>query len=388
MQRILILTHEFPPYFGGIATVAQGFASGAAALGHDTHVLAPDHDEDTRDWDAAQPYFISRFSGSTCSLVSVDRLVKFTARCGRELARCRADIVHAVDPPAQMALTALSHLRIARRYFFTLHGSELLRYRDDPLPRIWMRFGFKRVTGASVVSRKVLEFLLSEFDVDGERFFVSHPGIAPRWLLTPPAERRSVRARWGVRADDLVLLTVARCVPEKGHGWVLDGLANLPGPARQRLVYVVAGQGPPDYAQSLVAQARSTSVRLVLLGGVTDDELVKIYDAADVFIMLSKERSKRLEGFGLVYLEAAARRLPSIACATGGVPEAVLDGETGILLPHEPAAAQVGRAIERLANDRDLRVAMGHRAKLRTENFTWRGSAAEVYGRFSDALSD
>lgn len=386
MQRILILTHEFPPYFGGIATVAQGLASGAAALGYDTHVLAPSHHGETRDWDAAQPYSISRFRGGTCSLVSVDKLLRFTARTGRELAQRKAAIIHAVDPPAQMALTALSHLRLVRRYFFTVHGSELLRYRDDPLPRFWMRGAFKRVTAASVVSRTVMESLLEDFDVDERKLFVSHPGIAPRLLLTPVSDRTSVRARWGIRDDKVVLLTVARCVPEKGHESVIDGMARLPRPLRERTVYVVVGQGPEDYVRSLAARARSDSVGLLLLGGVADDELLEIYDAADVFIMLSMKRPKRLEGFGIVYLEAAARRLPSIACATGGVPEAVRDGETGILLPDRPTAEQVAEAITRFARDPDLRLAMGRRAKERADGFTWRRNAAEIYERFSLGL--
>lgn len=386
MQSLLILTHEFPPYLGGIATVAQGLATGAAALGYDTHVLAPAYDGETEAWDAEQPYSIARFPGASCSLVSIDKLLRFTARVRRELARRDAEIVHAVDPPAQMALTALSRPRLARRYFFTVHGSELLRYRDDPLPRFWMRGAFKKVTAGSVVSREVLELLLDEFeDADEERFFVSHPGIAPRWLATPACDRASVRARWSVSDDDLVLLTVARRVPEKGHTWVIDGLARLPSPLRQRTLYVVVGPGPEDYARTLADRARSGAVRLLMLGGLADDSLVEVYDAADVFVMLSRQHPKRLEGFGLVYLEAAARGVPAIASATGGVAEAVLDGETGILVPDQPTGDQVASAIVRLARDTELRSALGRRARERAESFTWRSCAADVYERFSRA---
>ncbi len=388
MEKILILTHEYPPFQGGIATVAHGLAAGAAGLGYETHVLAPDYHGDTTDWDRVQPWRIARFPGATCSVVSLDKLTKFTATCRREIKLRRPDIVHAVDAPSQMALTALSKVRMARRYFFTVIGSELLRYRNDLMPRLWMRNAFRRVTGVAAISCRVLDYLVANFNVPRDRAFVSYPGIHPRWLEATATDRMTARQRWGLGGDDIVLLTVGRRVPDKGHRRVIEGLATLPAPLRQRLVYVVVGSGPEDYARALGDMATSAAVRLQLLGRISDEELTEAYDAADVFVMLSEESPKRLEGLGLVYIEAAARGLPSIGRDTGGVTEAVLDGKTGIVLPGQPTAEQVASALTTMAEDRELRDAMGERAKEFAAAFTWRRHAAEVYQRFASALGE
>ncbi len=386
MHRILILTHEFPPFHGGIATVAHGLASGAAAIGHEARVLAPAYHGNTAEWDAAQPYEVSRFPGATCSVLSLDKLAKFTARCRREIRLRKPDIVHAVDPPAQMALTALSRMRLVRTYFFTVYGTELLRYHNDLSPRLWMFRAFRRVACTSAISRSVREILINTFKVREDTVFVSYPGVGPRWFETPSTDRAQVRARWEVSPDETVVLTVARRVPDKGHQRVIEGLSLLPASLRRRLVYVVVGGGPEDYARDLRAKAESGSVRLLMLGALGDDELVEACDAADLFIQLSQETPSRLEGLGLVYLEAATRGVPSIACDTGGVAEAVRHGDTGIVLPYYPTAEQVAEALISLAGEDGVRAEMGRRAREFAATFTWRRSAEEVYTRFAQAL--
>jgi glycosyltransferase involved in cell wall biosynthesis len=386
MARILILTHEHFPFRGGIAAVAHGLAVGAAELGHEVHVLAPGYGGGTSDWDVAQPYEVHRFPGSTCSILSLDKLTKFAARCRGAARRLNPDIVHAVDPAGQMALAALGKLRLLREYFFTAIGTELLRYRRELFPRVWMRGAFSRVTGVSAISRHVYERLVGDYGVPPTDVFVSYPGIDPRWFDVPRADRARVRGNWGVRDDDFVVITAARRVPEKGHDRVISGLAKLPPALRERVAYVIVGSGPEAYARSLAERAESESVRLVLLGGTSDRDLIEACDAADVFVMLSRQTPTRLEGFGLVYLEAGARGLPSIGCDTGGVSEAIRDGATGRVLPPDPPAERVAEALANMLADDGLRAAMGTRAWEFTRGFTWRRNAEEVYGRFAEML--
>lgn len=386
MDRILIVSHEFPPFLGGIGSLAHGLAVGAAAMGYDTHVLAPAYDADTSGWDADQPYGVSRFGGSTCSILSLDKLTRFSLRCRREIKLRRPRVIHGVDPAAQMALTALARLRLVREYFWTNSGSELLRYRDEGFPRAWMRNAFRKVTAVSTISRAVYEILVRDFDIEEGKAFVSHPGIAPMWFETRKANVAEARKRWGAATDDMVLLTVGRRVRDKGHQRVIEGLGELPADLRQRVVYWIVGGGQAEYARTLADAAISRSVRLRLLGTLADSDLMAAYDAADLYVMLSRATSKRLEGFGLVYLEAAARGLPSLACATGGVSEAVRDGNTGLLLPYYPSAAQVAHAVDHLLRAERVRQEMGGRAREFASTFTWTRNAAEVYGNFLKAL--
>lgn len=381
MPRILLLTYEFAPFRGGIGRVAEGLAEGAVACGLEPVVLAPDYDADQTAADATRSYPVQRFRGAFCSIVSPRRVLRFAALCRRAIRDTSPDLVHGVDPPAQMALTALSRVGLGARYVLTVHGTEILRYAAEPLPRLWMRNGFARADALCAVSHHVRDRLHAEFDVPRERSFVAHPGIAPIWHDTPAGDRAAIRAGLGVDDDAFVVLTIARVVREKGQDRVITGLARAPAQLRQRCVYVVAGTGPDAYAAELDEAARAVGVRLVRTGALPDAGMVGLCEAADVFAMLSRHTPKRLEGLGLTYLEAGARGLPSVACDTGGVAEAVLDDRTGVLLPPLATADQVADAVTRLAGDDALRHRLGAQARAHAAAFTYERHARDVYTR-------
>lgn len=386
MPRILLLTYEFSPFRGGIGNVAEGLAEGAEALGHEPVVFAPDYHGDRSSEDGERPYRVVRFPGDFCSIVSLPRLVRFVRLCRSAIATLRPDVVHGVDPPAQMALTALSRLRLVSRYLLTVHGTELLRYRSEPMPRLWMAGGLRRATAVCAVSRAVHERLHRDFRVPPDRTFVSSPGIADAWFRTPGGDRDALRATWGAGAGDVVVLTVARRVFEKGQDRVVDALALLSEAERRHTLYVVAGTGPEGYADELRARAQEGGVRLVLLGPVPEAELVGACDAADLFAMLSRDTPKRLEGLGLTYLEAGARGLPSLACDVGGVSDAVRNGESGIVLDADAGPEDVAAAVRGLVADPDLLKRLGRGAAEHARSFTRVRHASEVYGRFEETL--
>lgn len=379
-MRILLLCYEFAPFRGGIGRVVEGLAQGAATHGLEPVVYAPDYGKDRHPEDRDRPYRVIRFPGDFCSIVSQRRLFHFSRRVRSAVDRVSPDLVHGVDPPAQMALTALSWAGFpVAPYIFTVHGTELLRYRTELIPRLWMRSAFLRAERVSVVSRAVEELLHRDFRVDPDTTTVDHPSIGDPWHTEPRAARPDRREAWGAAPDDRVVLTVARRVREKGHDRVVEGLATLPAELRRRCLYVVAGTGPEAWARRLHAAAAEAGVRLHLLGPVPDDELVSVYDTADLFVMLSRTTPTRLEGFGLTYLEAGARGLPSLACAVGGVPEAVLHGETGWVLPADAGPPAVGAALARLLEDGELRRRLGEAAHQRSRHFTHARYASDVY---------
>jgi phosphatidylinositol alpha-1,6-mannosyltransferase len=382
LARILALTFEFPPARGGIGAVAHGLATGAAGLGHDVHVLAPDYGRDHAPEDGKLPFTVRRFPGSFCSILSTDGIIRHTERVRRAITAGRPDVIHAIDPPSQMALAMLARLRLVRRHFFTIHGTELLRFRREAFPRLWMRGAMRRATAISAVSRAVRDMLLASFPADPDTTFVAWPGIADWWFRTPGSDRRSTRESWGIRPDDVVLLTLARRVREKGHLDVIEALARLALETRRRVVYVIAGGGRAEYGQEIERAAVRGEVRTVLLGELADSDAVAAMDAADAFIMLSRETSRRLEGLGLAFVEAGARVIPSVARDTGGVRDAVLEGETGLLLPAASGADDTAAALERLITDPGLRARLGAGAARHAAAFTLERHAREVYERF------
>lgn len=387
LQRIALLTHEFAPFRGGIGRVAEGLARGAVEGGRDPVVLAPDYGG-ASERDEDRPYRIVRFPGRHCSIVSQRKLMRYARQLHGLLGPLEPELIHAVCPASQMALTALSWFgALPAPHAFTVHGTELIRYRDELVPRLWMRRAFRRTVGIAVVSRAVESLLHDSFRVPDGRSFVSHPGIDPVWHTEAPTDREQMRRSVGAGPDDFVVLTVARRVPEKGHDRVIQGLAGLSADRRGRLLYVVAGTGPDDWAMEIETLARASGVRLHLTGKVPDIELVRLCDAADLFAMLSRRTATRLEGFGLTYLEAGRRGCPSLACDTGGVSEAVLDGETGILLPEDASAERVTRAIVRFLDDPAFRERAGGAARRWAADFTYRRHAREVFDTLGGRLS-
>ena len=149
---------------------------------------------------------------------------------------------------------------------------------------------------------------------------------------------------------------------------------------RARLEYwLVGSHGKEGYEPALQAAAAEAGFPVKFLGDVPDDQLGPIYAQADIFAMTSMPHKLSVEGFGLVYLEAGAHSLPVIAHAIGGVPEAVADGETGLLVsPDDPAALTA--AFARLISDPVLRRRLGEAGRSRALARSWRDAALTLFG--------
>jgi glycosyltransferase involved in cell wall biosynthesis len=177
-------------------------------------------------------------------------------------------------------------------------------------------------------------------------------GVRPPTSLPPRAD---ARARMGLPPGTFVIVTHARLVPHKGIADLVEAVTLLPDPLGT-LRLMVAGDGPERAALTALAAAR-LGTRAIFTGHLA--ETADLYAAADVFALPT-----RLEGFGLVFVEAAFHGVPSIGTATGGVPDAVRDGETGLLVPPGDIAA-LAAAIQRLRDDPAMRARLGAAARVR-----------------------
>jgi len=114
---------------------------------------------------------------------------------------------------------------------------------------------------------------------------------------------------------------------------VIHALKALPATQRASLEYwLVGAHGKENYDKLLAAAAADAGFPVKFIGDIPDDQLGATYAQADIFAMTSMPHRHSVEGFGLVYLEAGAHGLPIVAHAIGGVPEAVVDGVTGLLV--------------------------------------------------------
>ena len=153
-------------------------------------------------------------------------------------------------------------------------------------------------------------------------------------------------------------MSVSRLVPRKGMDVLIDAAALLAGRFPD-LTVAIAGRGRD--AERLAGRVAELGAPVRLLGGVSDEDLPRLVGAADVFAMLCRNRWLGLEqeGFGIVFLEAAAAGVPQVAGASGGAAEAVEDGVTGVLVRRPTEAGDVARAIGGLLDDPAGRARMG-----------------------------
>jgi phosphatidyl-myo-inositol dimannoside synthase len=374
--NILLLTSEFAPATGGIGTYAREIAAAASALGADVTVIAPDYFQDTTTLDHALPFEIRRFHGGLHSMRQLPSKIRLARRLVG--AKCY-DLVHAADWPFFMPV-ALSRRLTQARILMTVHGTEI-NETQTALKRLAIRttgvFGPR--TNIAANSQYTRELFRQRFAIDAPRVRAISLGVSSFWF-GPRNRRAATRAAFGIAADRIVMVTVARITRRKGHSATLAALSMLPRALGERLTWLIIGpDGEDDYVKHLRRIVASTDCDIRFLGTMSDEHIRDIYGAADFFCLTGvADPSGRVEGFGLVYLEAAACGLPSVATAVGGVPDAVLGDETGLLVP--PSAEDIARAIAELAENTDTRSVLAAGASAHARALSWERCAAETYG--------
>ena len=375
-MNILMLTSEFAPATGGVGTYAGEIASAATRLGARVTVVAPDYAQATAANDTSLPFEVVRFRGGLHSMRDLPAKIMLAHS---KVRGDRYDVVHAADWPFFIPL-ALSRWRTQARVVMTVHGTEI-NETQTPLKRLAIRsagvFGPRtRVVANSSYTQSLFR---ERFAVDARRVSAVRLGVSDFWF-GPRRPRAAVREAYRLAPDRLVIVTVARLTHRKGHHLTLSALSALPDDLRQRITWLVIGpDGEADHVAALRRQVDAVDVDVRLLGALPNEVIRDIYGAADMFCLTGlPESSGRVEGFGLVYLEAAASGLPSVATAVGGVPDAVLADETGILVP--PDVESISNAVAHLARDQELRAILAAGASVHARNLSWERCAAATYG--------
>jgi phosphatidylinositol alpha-1,6-mannosyltransferase len=179
-------------------------------------------------------------------------------------------------------------------------------------------------------------------------------------------ERTRARSDLGLPVDGPLVVSVSRLVPRKGMDVLIDAAGQLSERVPD-LTVAIAGRGRD--AERLAGRVAEVGAPVRLLGGLSDDDLPRLVGSADVFAMLCRSRWLGLEqeGFGIVFLEAAAAGVPQVAGASGGAGEAVEDGVTGVVVRRPTEAGDVAWAIGGLLGDPERARSMGEAARRRAE---------------------
>jgi phosphatidylinositol alpha-1,6-mannosyltransferase len=356
----LLVTNDFPPKVGGIQAYLWELWRRMDPASYS--VLTASSHPDAARFDAEQAGNGVRIDRVRASVLlpapgTVRRIVG--------LARERGASLVVLDPALPLGLMGPALDRLP--YAVVLHGAEVTA--PGRLP------GSRQLLAATLAWARLAVCAGNYPAAAAQRAAGSHmcpveevpPGVdTERFRTLPAAARHKARASFGLPPVGPLVVSVSRLVPRKGMDVLVEAAAALVA-SFPSLTVAIAGEGRDRARIDRLVRTSGAPVRL--LGGVPDERLPDLYAAADIFVMACRDRWFGLEqeGFGIVFLEAAACGVPQIAGRSGGAVDAVVHGETGLVVDDPSDPGQVAAALRRLLTDDALRRRMGRAARRRAE---------------------
>ncbi|MEJ7582775.1 MAG: glycosyltransferase family 4 protein [Acidimicrobiales bacterium] len=370
-MKHLLVTNDFPPKHGGIQSYLWELWR---RLPPDEVTVLTTAFPGAREWDSTQPYRIVRSAGRV--LLPTPALVRTVDALATEVG---AELVM-LDPALPVGLIGP---RLERPYGVVLHGAEVTMPARAPISRRLLRqvlIGARTVIAAGGYPADEGERAAGR----GLPVTLVPPGVdTGRFVPLGATARADVRRRHGLPAEGPLIVSVSRLVPRKGMDVLIEASARLRRRHPAHLVAIIGGGRDRRRLQRLIAD---TGAPVRLLGRLPDADLPGIYGCGDVFAMLCRNRWLGLEqeGFGIVFLEAAAAGVPQVAGNSGGSAEAVVHDETGLVMDRPEDVAAVSAALDSMLSDPERRRQMSTSGRDRAER---EFSYDVLAGRLQAALS-
>jgi phosphatidyl-myo-inositol dimannoside synthase len=371
-MQLFLISQDYPPDVGGIQTYAWEIASQLSERMDELTVIAPNA--------SSAPGVDEKLSGQTIRISTrPDLLVlPLLLRLPILAAKLKPDVsFHAQWQTAPAAILSRRLTGYPRKIAVAAHGRELL---FNPLSGS-MSDVYDRARRAVIRSADALlpvscytAGLLEDLGAERARIHVVNNGTDPDRFQ--PVDASQIRRDMQIE-DRRVVLTVTRLVGRKGVDTVINALPRVVE-QHPSLTYLIVGDGPERLRLEALARDVAPGADIRFLGRVPYDQLPAYYSAADVAVMPSRNEEPDVEGFGIVFLEANACGCPVIGTTSGGIPDAVIDGETGLLVPPDDPVA-LAAAISKLMYDEDMRLRLGKNGRRRVVNAaTWTHAAGRV----------
>lgn len=360
-MKILLYSHEFLPFAGGIATYCYELACGLSETGHEVTVIA----RKTRPWALHRERF--RVEWIEPHDLPAVLMLRAMRRFYSVVVRVKPAAI-IVNDRVSLTVTSMCHsLGLRNNVIPVVHGfgSSHMRVRTsrNPLKRIldWQikRFYRSRDLVICVSSHMRSMFLSSGLSTSRQRVVVVHNGIKNRF----DREAHSghvVRRRLAISSSATVLLTLARLARIKGQDVIIKALPRVIEKHSDDIVYICAGKGPYGKVLAALAVEYGVAGHVIFPGQVPNDESkYAYYDACDLFVMPS-----RFEAFGLSFVEAWHAAKPVLGGNRGGPTEIIEDGVDGVIVEPDDVITVADSIVQLIQNPERLEE-MGRRGHVK-----------------------
>ncbi|MCA0444681.1 MAG: glycosyltransferase family 4 protein [Bacteroidetes bacterium] len=374
-RKITILSEDFPPYPGGIAQWAAGIGKGLVSAGNEVTVLFRPRPElaefDQEKW----PFRTLPIEGKNWKRFRT----WISKRAVKNLlaTETKPDLIIATTWNMARGIVSLckdNNIPL----ILVVHGLEVTR----PMPflkKLWLKHTLNKVTQIVAVSQFTKDQIDDKYRLPEGKVVVLPNGVDVADFF-PVSDVTVLQNRHHTEGKK-VILTFARVIERKGHDVVIKSLPKVKT-VFPDLVYLVCGKGDAEYISKLKTLAKELGVEddVVFTGFVDPKEKNLYYNLCDVYIMPSREINGDTEGFGITYLEANACEKPVIGGNSGGVADAIIQGETGFLVDPLDVKEIEGRLLELLGKP-ELAMKIGKQGRERIlKSLTWEAVAKRLTG--------
>ena len=356
-MKVLVYTHEFPPFLGGLATTSLKIVEGLSAESNDLVAVVPSYGSGQKEIDRK----------INCEIKRVPLLGKRYIRSIPFLQQVIGFIflnyhIFVSKPEAVLFITEeaesvgglvsvfsrfRSVVRVAGSGIVTcFHGNSLnKRVLKYPMARLYEKS--EKIVAVSNYTKSLLEGI----GVDESKIRVIYNGVKSSLLENPVNKENveSIKSNYGIGKNDPVIITIARVLPRKGQDHVIRSLPEvikkIPG-----IKYMVVGEGKYLADFKNLADQLGVGGNVIFTGGIDNSKIVDYLDLSDLFIMPNRAWNNKVEGLPNAIIEASARGKAVIAGNHSGSVEAVVHGETGLLVDSEDPG-KIGEAIIEILTD-------------------------------------
>ncbi len=387
-MRLMLITQDFPPEVGGIQTYSYEYARQLSKYCEYFAVIAPSK-PDSKLTDKKLNFPVFRFNISNSLL-----FLKLYRELGNIVEQNNIDATFHAQWHTTLPAASLRNKGKLEKVFCAVHGRELLfnpyhkkfileniynRYRKNSLQKVDHLYPVSDFTSNE----------LEKYGIEKDKKTVQHNGTDLSQFnknLVDEKSRKRIIERYNLSGKKVVL-TVCRLVSRKGVDIVIKAIKKL-SDKYPDLVYIVIGSGPEMDHYKELARNLAVDDKVIFTGRVEDEkEFTAFYDVSDVFVMVPRSGKSNVEGFGIVYLEANAFGLPVIGSKSGGIPSAIADGETGLLVD-EDNPEQLVTALDKLLGNRDYARKLGNNGLMRIKNeLNWEVLGKKLYDDLQKKVS-